>query len=152
MRSPPCFTKRQRDSIGATIISGVITPDKEAALICNYPDKIIYIDPSTAQDKNKTITEGLASPRGMVITEDYTYVTNWDYTHTVNDQGVWEFTDSYIAIYDNATHTFRGKVAAGTDAEGIFLYGSRLFVAVKEGIAVFNIQRNTIVNTNLITV
>ena len=56
----------------------------------------------------------------MVITEDYTYVTNWDYTHTVNDQGVWEFTDSYIAIYDNATHTFREKLQPEQMQKGSF--------------------------------
>jgi hypothetical protein len=131
-------------SIGATIISGLITPSGEAALVCNYPDKIIFIDPATAVDKNKTITDGLASPRNMIVTSTYTYVTNWDYTYNVNEYGVWEFVDSYVAIYDNATMTLQNKVLAGTDAEGILILGNRLFVAVKEGVAVFSITGNTI--------
>jgi len=131
-------------SIGATLVSGVIFSESEAALVCNYPDKIIFIDPSTALDKNKTLTDGLASPRNMAITESYTYITNWDYTHEVTPSGTWVFTDSYIAIYDNQTGTLQNKIPAGSDAEGIALYGNRLFVAVKEGVAVFSIQGNTL--------
>ncbi|OFY39207.1 MAG: hypothetical protein A2X18_04090 [Bacteroidetes bacterium GWF2_40_14] len=128
-------------SIGATIVSGTIGADKEAILVCNNPDKIIFIDAKTGKDKGTTITEGLASPRNVVITSDFIYITNWDYDHIVNSMGFWEFNKSYIAVYNATTKALIKKVPAGTDAEGLALYGNKLFVAVKEGVRVFDISK-----------
>lgn len=128
-------------SIGATIVSGAIGADKEAILVCNNPDKIIFIDAKTGKDKGTTIIEGLASPRNVVVTSDLIYVTNWDYDHVVNSMGFWEFNKSYIAVYNAVTKALVKKIPAGTDAEGLLLYGNKLFVAVKEGVRVFDVSK-----------
>ncbi len=126
-------------SIGASVISGIITPAKEAVLICNNPDKIIFIDAATGKSKG-VITEGLASPRNAIYTPGYLFVTNWDYEHIVAPSGFWEFNKSYVAVYNNYTKALVKKVLVGTDAEGIALFGNYLFVAVKEGVRVLDIS------------
>lgn len=127
-------------SIGASIVSGTISPAKEAYLVCNNPDKIDIVDATTGKLKS-TITNSLASPRNMIFAGDRLFVTNWDYDHVVNDFGWWEFNKSYIAVYNATTGAFIKKIPAGTDAEGIAMLGTRLFVAVKEGVRVFDISR-----------
>ena len=127
-------------SIGATIISGTISPQKEAYLVCNNPDKIDIVEASTGKLKS-SITNSLASPRNMIFAGDKLYVTNWDYEYIVNDFGWWEYPNSYIAVYDAVTKAFIKKIPAGTDVEGIAMYGTRLFVAVKEGVRVFDASR-----------
>ncbi len=136
-------------SIGATIISGTVSPDKKAYLICNNPDKIEIIDSKTGKITSTPITEGLASPRSAVIYNGRIYVTNWDYEYNTLPSGFWEFHKSYIAVYDLSSKTFIKKVLVGTDAEGLVIYGNRLFVAVKEGIRVVEISGDqlTVVNT-----
>ncbi|MCE5321287.1 MAG: hypothetical protein LLF93_09350 [Bacteroidales bacterium] len=126
-------------SIGATIVSGVVSPDKEAYLVCNNPDKIEIIEASTGKLKS-TVTEGLESPRNVLIAGEMFFVSNWGYNHIVNDAGWWEFNESYISVYDTKTKTLMKKFLVGTDAEGMALYGNRLFVAVKEGIKVIDIS------------
>ncbi|OJV22751.1 MAG: hypothetical protein BGO30_00035 [Bacteroidetes bacterium 41-46] len=127
-------------SIGATIVSGTISPQKEAYLVCNNPDKIDIIDAASGKLKS-TISASLASPRNMIFAGDKLFVTNWDYNYVVNDFGWWEYPDSYIAIYDAVTKAFIKRIPAGTDAEGIAMFGTRLFVAVKEGVRVFDASR-----------
>ncbi|MDP3453323.1 MAG: hypothetical protein Q8R90_10245 [Bacteroidales bacterium] len=136
-------------SIGATIISGTVSPDKKAYLICNNPDKIEIIDSKTGKVASSPITDGLASPRSAVIFNGRIYVTNWDYEYNTLPSGFWEFPKSYIAIYDLSTRLLIKKVLVGTDAEGLVIYGSRLFVAVKEGIRAFEIAGDnlTLINT-----
>ena len=128
-------------SIGATIISVTVSPQKEAYLVCNNPDKIDIVEATTGKLKS-TITNSLASPRNMIFAGDKLYVTNWDYDHIVNDSGWWEYPESFIAVYDAVTKAFIKKIPAGTDAEGIAMFGTRLFVAVKEGVRVFDASRD----------
>ena len=127
-------------SIGATIISGTVSPQKEAYLVCNNPDKIDIVDAATGKLKS-SITNSLASPRNMIFAGDKLFVTNWDYNYEVNDLGWWEYPDSYIAVYDAVSKALVKRIPAGTDAEGIAMFGTRLFVAVKEGVRVFDASR-----------
>ncbi len=133
-------------SIGATIISGLISPQMQLMLVCNYPDKIEIADARTMVALFTPITEGLANPRNAVIDKDRLYVTNWDYDYIVNDIGFWEFHKSYVAVYDLNTRTLIKKVAVGTDAEGILFYDSKLYIALKEGVKVLN-TTNDLLNT-----
>ncbi|MCK9627514.1 MAG: hypothetical protein M0R37_02860 [Bacteroidales bacterium] len=132
-------------SIGATINTGYITPFGEAALVCNYPDKVVFLDPETGKDKGYSITEGLVSPRNMVCSDSYTYITNWDSDYTVLPSGTWEFTKSYVAIYSNSNLALLRKVLVGSDAEGLLLYDGKLYVAVKQGLQVYGIEGTNIV-------
>lgn len=129
-------------SIGAIIVAGTIMPNKGAILVCNNPDKIIFLDAITAKDKGATISEGLESPRNVVFTSDYIYVTNYGKDHIVLPNYMWEFNKSYVAVYDIVTKALVKKVLVGTDAEGLAIYGSRLFVAVKEGVRVIDISKS----------
>ncbi|MBP9018885.1 MAG: hypothetical protein ABFC18_04420 [Rikenellaceae bacterium] len=131
-------------SIGATLNSGYITPYGDAALICNYPDKILFINPETGVDKGYSITDGLVSPRNMVMSDSYIYVTNWGSDHIVLPSGSWEFDKSYISVYSISTLALQGNIDAGSDAEGIILYDGRLYVAVKQGLKIFDIVGNTL--------
>ncbi|MDP3436418.1 MAG: hypothetical protein Q8S04_04190, partial [Bacteroidales bacterium] len=126
-------------SIGATVISGTIAPNKQAYLICNNPDKIEIIDSKSAKVATTPMTDGLESPRAAIVLDNRIYVSNWGYEYNVLPSGYWEFNKSYIAVYDLSTKAFIKKVLVGTDAEGIVIYGSRLFVAVKEGVRVLDI-------------
>ncbi|MEA5006760.1 MAG: hypothetical protein VB022_10155 [Rikenellaceae bacterium] len=132
-------------SIGATINSGYITPSGEAALVCNYPDKVVFVDPETGKDKGYSITEGLVSPRNMVLSDNYIYITNWDSDHTVLPSGTWEFTKSYVAIYSSNNLSLKKKVLIGSDAEGLLIYKEKLYVAVKQGLRVYDIDGDNIV-------
>lgn len=127
-------------SIGATIVSGTVTENKEAVLVCNNPDKIIFLDANTAVDKGTTITDSLKSPRNVVFSPKYMFVTNWGSVHNVNDSGYWEFYKSYVAVYDIKTKQLVNTILVGTDAEGLILCGNQLFVAVKEGVRVFDVS------------
>ncbi len=126
-------------SIGATIVSGVVSPDKEAYLVCNSPDKIEIVDATTGKLKS-TMTVGLESPRNVLIAGDMLFVSNWGYNHIVNADGWWEFNESYISVFDIKTKALVKKIMVGTDAEGMALYGNKLFVAVKEGIRVIDVS------------
>lgn len=129
-------------AIGATVISGAIAPNKQALLICNYPDKIEFIDSRTAKIVTEAITEGLATQRAAVVTPTRIYVTNWDYNYVVAPNGFWEYPNSYVAIYDLQTKKLIKKVLVGTDAEGLLLQGSRLFIATREGVKVLDVTED----------
>jgi hypothetical protein len=126
-------------SIGATVISGTIAPNKQAYLICNNPDKIEIIDSKSAKVATTPMTEGLESPRAAIVLDNRIYVSNWGYEYNVLPSGYWEFNKSYIAVYDLSTKALIKKVLVGTDAEGIVIYGNRLLVATKEGVRVLDI-------------
>ena len=126
-------------AIGATVVSGAVAPNKQAYLICNYPDKIEIIDSRTAKIVTEPITDGLATPRTAVITDTRIYVTNWDYDYEVASNGFWEYPNSYVAVYDLQTKLLIKKVLVGTDAEGLLLYGNRLFIATREGVNVLDV-------------
>lgn len=131
-------------AIGATVISGAVAPNKQAYLICNYPDKIEIIDSRTAKIVTDAITEGLATPRAAVVTETRIYVTNWDYSYVVAPNGFWEYPNSYVAVYDLQTKKLIKKVLVGTDAEGLLLFGSRLFVATREGVKILDVTADNL--------
>lgn len=137
-------------SIGATIISGVVSPSKHAYLVCNNPDKIEIIDSRTAKQVSEPMTQGLASPRAVAISGNRIYVSNWDYSYVVTPSGFWEFNKSYVAVYDLSTKALIKKVLVGTDAEGLLIVGSKLFVAVKEGVRVLDLTGDNLNSTALI--
>jgi hypothetical protein len=126
-------------SIGATIISGTISTQGRAYLVCNNPDKIEIIDAKTLKVAESPLTLGLESPRNAIVYQNRIYVSNWGYEYIVNSFGFWEFNKSYVAVYDLNTKAFIKKVLVGTDAEGMVIANSKLFVAVKEGVAVVDI-------------
>lgn len=126
-------------SIGATIISGTLSADGKAYLVCNNPDKIEIIDAKSLKTTENALTSNLESPRNAIVYQNRIYVSNWGYEHIVNSFGFWEFHKSYVSVYDLNTKTFIKKVLVGTDAEGMVIANSKLFVAVKEGVAVVDI-------------
>jgi hypothetical protein len=129
-------------SIGATIISGTISADGKAYLVCNNPDKIEIIDAKTFKIAGNPMISGLESPRNAIVYQNRIYVSNWGYEYIVNSIGFWEFNKSYVSVYDLNTKSFIKKVLVGTDAEGMVIYNSKLFVAVKEGVAVVDIAND----------
>lgn len=125
-------------SIGATIISGWVNNSKKAFLVCNYPDKIEIIDAKTAVKQGNAITDHLSNPRAIAGDSQNLYVSNWSTQYVVNESYYYEYINSYIAIFDATTYQYKKSVAVGTDAEGILLNGTKLYVATKAGVVVIN--------------
>ena len=125
-------------SIGATIISGWVDDSKKAFLVCNYPDKIEIIDAKTVVKQGTAITAHLSNPRAITGDATNLYVTNWSTEYIVNSNYFYEYINSYVAVFDATTHEYKKSIAVGTDAEGILLIGTRLYVATKAGIVVIN--------------
>lgn len=144
------FEQANGFEIGATIISGAAGPNKEAFLICNFPDKIEIIDSKTAKILSDPISTGLANPRAAVVTDTRIYVTNWDYDHIVEPDGYWSFSGSYVTVYDLQTKELVKQVLVGSDAEGLLLYGNNLFVATKEGVRVLDVTGDAMTLKGLI--
>lgn len=137
-------------SIGATLISGAIAPNKQAYLICNYPDKIEIIDSRTVKLASEPITEGLASPRAAIVTDTRIYVTNWDYDHIDLPSGFWGYHNSYVAVYDVQTKKLLKKVLVGTSAEGLVLHNNYLFIGTQEGVKVLDVSGDNMISKGLI--
>lgn len=129
-------------SIGASIMSGWVSDSKKAYIVCNNPDKIIVLDAKTIKLVGTPLTSNLANPRAVCGNQNYIFVSNWDVDHITNEFGMWEYTKSYISVYDAQTMGFLKKVLVGTDAEGILLKDNKLFVATKEGVKVLDITKS----------
>lgn len=125
-------------SIGATLISGWVDDSKKAFLVCNYPDKIEILDAKTAVVSTSAITSNLSNPRAICGDNSNLFVSNWSTEYVVNANFFYEYINSYIAVYDAITHSFKKKIPVGTDAEGVLLYDNYLYVATKEGIVVID--------------
>lgn len=125
-------------SIGATIISGWVNSAKQALLVCNYPDKIEIIDAKTAVKQGTAITSHLSNPRAVTGDATNLYVTNWSTEYIVNSNYFYEYINSYVAVFDATTLQYKKSISVGTDAEGILLYGTKLYVATKAGVVVIN--------------
>ncbi len=126
-------------SIGATIVSGSVGPGRTAYLVCNYPDKIEIISADTGVSVGEAITEGLSNPRNVLVTGSRIYVTNWGDEYITGEDGFWQYTNSYVSVYDVNSRNLITTVDAGTDAEGLLLFSTSLFVATRDGVRVFDV-------------
>ena len=138
-------------SIGATLVSGRVSPFKNIYLVCNYPDKIEVIGSRDFKLIGEPITQELANPRDIAIGENRIYVSNWDYSYEENSEGWWYYPNSYIAIYEKESREFIKKVEVGTDAEGLLLgVGNTLFVATAEGVKVLDTEEDLLTTKAII--
>jgi hypothetical protein len=137
-------------SIGATIVSGSVGPQGTAYLVCNYPDKIEIINAETGESVGAPITEGLSNPRNVLVTGSRIYVTNWGDEHITGEDGFWQYTNSFVSVYDINSRNLISTVEAGTDAEGLLLFSTSLFVATREGVRVFDVTADRLDEVALI--
>jgi len=133
-------------SLGSIVLTGWVDENNIAWLLCAYPDKIVRIDAATAKRSASDITQGLANPRNILVHGGYVYVTNSG-TDYIEDGWFWEYTHSYVAVYNQSTGAHIKNIPAGSDAEGMCVVNNQLFVAVKEGVKVIDPASGTIKNT-----
>ncbi len=124
-------------SIGASIVSASVAPSGHALLVCNNPNKIVIVDPRNMKSAFTPITQHVSNPRNTIVANGRVLVTNWGTDYIVNEFGFWEFNKSYISVYDAMNLDYIKKFEVGTDVEGIVSYGSKIFVATKEGVKVY---------------
>ncbi len=125
-------------SLGALYQSIHVTPAGNLWVVTNNPDRLTLFNPSSGMATGVTITGQLETPRFMKSKGDYLFVTNWG--TAVDNNGWREYTNSYVAVYD-VTDNYRlvKTLACGSDAEGLEIYGDKLYVATKAGVKVFDI-------------
>lgn len=140
-------------SIGATIISGRVSPFNDIYLVCNLPDKVEVIGSRDFKIKGEAITQELANPRDVAVGLERVYVSNWSYDYEENSSGWWIYPYSYVSVYNSATNEFIKKIEVGTDAEGVCLsVGNELFVATAEGVKVLDTQDDLLTTKTVISV
>ncbi len=146
------FNSANGFDIGSSIQSAGLTQSGVLALVCNTPDKIFFMDAISGKVLfPSAFTDQLKSPRGVVMAENSygisaAYVTNWGEPRVI---GEWEpgfpmhdYPHSYILEINlsNSGATTGRKIPCGNTAEGILLYQNKLFVALQEGVKVYNIN------------
>jgi hypothetical protein len=138
-------TANQNISLGAALLTGWID-QKVAYLLCAYPDKIVRIHAATAEVCAPEITQGLANPRNILVHDGFIYVTNSGVDY-IEDGWFWEYTHSYVAVYNQSTGAFIKETPIGSDAEGMCVANNHLFVAYKEGVRVIDLNTGAIKTT-----
>ncbi|MDR2586000.1 MAG: hypothetical protein LBC84_07275 [Prevotellaceae bacterium] len=133
-------------SLGAVVLSGCIDEQNIAYLLCAYPDKLVRIDAPTAKVAAPDITQELVNPRNVLVHGGYIYVTNSG-SEYIEDGWFWEYTNSYVAVYNQSTGTHIKNISVGSDAEGLCVANNQLFVAVKEGVKVIDLATGNIKTT-----
>jgi hypothetical protein len=127
-------------SLGAVVMTGAVDKNNVAYLLCSNPDKIVRIDAGTGKLLGVPVTQGLANPRNLIVDEQYIYVTNSGYEYTVVDEWFYEYTHSYVAVYDKNSGNHLKDIPVGSDAEGLCIFNGQLLVAMKEGVKVFELS------------
>ncbi len=121
--------------LGATIMSGTFTSAGAVYVICANPDKIVTLDALNMKAIGTVVSDGVNNPREAVTGGDYLFVTNAGSERTDLGNGYYEYTKSYVAIYDISVIIPRyiQSVEVGSDAQGLIYFDNTLYVATKDG-------------------
>jgi hypothetical protein len=103
-------------------------------LLCSNPDKIEVVNILTMQSLSNPIKDKLSNTRDITLGGEYIFVTNAGKDYVVNADGSWEYTNSYLSIYNINNHSFKDSINVGSDAQGVVTMNSHVFVATKDGI------------------
>lgn len=135
--------------LGATLMSGTYSIYGYGYLLCANPDKIEVVNILTMQTLSNPIKEKLSNTRDITLAGEYILVTNAGQDYTVNEDGSWEYTNSYVSIYNINNHSFKDSINVGSDAQGIICVNSTAFVATKDGIVKIEYDGTTFKKTGV---
>ena len=136
-------------ALGASIQAVNLSPVGVLALVCNAPDKVHFVDAVTGKLLlTDPFTDELETPRGIALAEsNYSvstaFITNWGEARKIgewpNGMPMNDYPNAYFLVLDLSNQpTVHKKVPCGNTAEGILLYQNRLYVAVLDGVKVYN--------------
>lgn len=144
------FVKGNDNRPLASLVESFVHNGRVGLIICNNPSKIEVVD----MNDLRTITAPLqsnevANPRYGVISGSYAYVTCWgndtekigEYPNGWGD--ILSYAHSYILKINLSTQAIEKTISCKADAEGIAAYNGKLFVAVAEGVRVFDLATDT---------
>jgi hypothetical protein len=124
----------QRDL--AALLVDVVVADDVGIAICNNADKVEFFNPKTFTTLSAPIDTGLVNPRMVAVSNGKAYVSCWGAPDDMM-AWVWTYSNSYIAEIDLNTKTKIRNIKCGNEAEGVYVKGNNLYVAVADGVEVY---------------
>ena len=120
--------------LGATLMSGTYSMYGLGYLLCSNPDKIEVVNILTMQTLSNPIKEQLLNTREITLGGEYIFVTNAGNDYIVKEDGSYEYTNSYLSIYNISNNSLKDTIHVGSDAHGVVCWNSSVFVGTKDGI------------------
>lgn len=129
------YTKANNNTkLGATLMSGTYSMYGLGYLLCSNPDKIEVVNILTMQTLSNPIKEQLLNTREITLGGEFIFVTNAGSDYIVKEDGSYEYTNSYLSIYNVSNNSLKDTIHVGSDAHGVICHNSNVFVATKDGI------------------
>jgi hypothetical protein len=122
-----------RNNFGAILIDAAVA-DGVGLVTCNTTDKVEFFDPKAFATLSAPITD-VHTPRYIATHSGKAYVSCWGAPDMSTDW--WTYPNSYIAEIDLSTKTKTRSISCGSEAEGVYVKGSNLYVAVANGVEVY---------------
>ena len=140
------FFKSNNYELGATIMDGIYNSYGIGYILCSNPDKIEIIDITNGRTATDPITDedgGLRNTREITLGENYIFVSNAGSDYVVDNlTGAYEYTNSFVSIYNAYDNELVKKIEVGSDAQDLIYANSKLYVATKDGIVVIRCDGN----------
>ena len=135
------INKSNGEELGATIMDGIYNAYGMGYILCSNPDKIeiidLYRNPGRRLTNPITDADGqLRNTREIMLGDNWIFVSNQGETYVEQPDGMYEYTNSFVSIFDANTNTLAGKVEVGSDAQDLVYSNNKLYVATKDGIVV----------------
>lgn len=135
--TPNAYAKANNNTrLGATLMSGTYSNYGIGYLLCSNPDKIEVINMLTMQTLSNPVETNLLNTREIALGDEHFFVTNAGTEYEVQEDGSYEYINSYVSIYDQSNNNPIDTVHVGSDAQGMIYYNDKLYVGTKEGIAI----------------
>lgn len=135
------INKSNGEELGATIMDGIYNVYGVGYILCSNPDKIeiidLYRNPGRRLTNPITDADGqLRNTREIMLGDNWIFVSNQGETYVEQPDGMYEYTNSFVSIFDANTNILAGKVEVGSDAQDLVYSNNKLYVATKDGIVV----------------
>ena len=133
--TPNAFARANNNTrLGATLMSGTYSNYGIGYLLCSQPDKIEVINVLTMKTLTNPIKTNLMNTREIALDYEYIYVTNAGSDYIELPNGFYEYTKSYVSIYNQANNNPVDTVHVGSDAQGLVFANNAVYVGTKAGI------------------
>jgi len=129
------FEYVNRRNFAAILIDAVVA-GSVGMVTCNSADKIEFFDAETFAALCAPIDTGLVSPRMIAVSGSKAYVSCWGAPDDMT-AWVWTYSNAYLAEVDLNTNTKTRSIKCGNEAEGVYVKGGNLYVAVADGVEVY---------------
>lgn len=131
--------------LGATIMDGIYNPYGVGYILCSNPDKVEILDlyQNPGRRLTKPITDDndqLRNVREITLGDNWIFVSNQGDAYTELPNGMREYTNSFVSVFDATTNSFVKKIEVGSDAQDLIYTNNKLYVATKAGIVVIRCE------------